>query len=50
MKVTRSLVQLVKSNDLEDDVLFIGYISEKQKLSAFIDSTVFVTPRFYGFP
>lgn len=46
----RSLVQLVKSNDLEDDVLFIDYISEKQKLSAFIDSTVFVTPRFYGFP
>lgn len=35
---------------IEDRVLFTGYISKEDKLSAYVDADVFVTPSFYGFP
>ncbi|MGQ9722051.1 MAG: glycosyltransferase family 4 protein [Candidatus Jordarchaeum sp.] len=41
---------LTKRLKLESKVLFTGYVSEENKLEAFIDADVFVTPLFYGFP
>ncbi|MGB7533090.1 MAG: glycosyltransferase [Halobacteriota archaeon] len=44
------LKELALSLKIEDRVLFTGYLSQEDKLSAFIDADVFVTPSFYGFP
>jgi glycosyltransferase involved in cell wall biosynthesis len=41
---------LTKSLDVSDSVLFTGFINSKDKLEALVDSDVFVTPSFYGFP
>ena len=30
--------------------MFTGFVDTQEKKSAFVDSDVFVTPRFYGFP
>jgi glycosyltransferase involved in cell wall biosynthesis len=35
---------------IKDKTIFTGRVPEKEKLMAFIDADVFVTPRFYGFP
>jgi glycosyltransferase involved in cell wall biosynthesis len=35
---------------IKDKVIFTGLVSEEEKMMAFIDADVFVTPRFYGFP
>lgn len=40
----------VQNLNLSDKVLFTGAVSAEVKLAAFVDSDVFVTPRFYGFP
>ncbi len=34
----------------ENKVLFTGYVSDETKNMAYLDSNIFVTPRFYGFP
>ena len=35
---------------LREKVLITGHIPEREKIGSFIDSDVFVTPKFYGFP
>ena len=44
------LKKLTISLKIEDKVLLTGYISKEDKLSAYVDADVFVTPSFYGFP
>ncbi|MFX0206725.1 MAG: glycosyltransferase, partial [Candidatus Hodarchaeota archaeon] len=46
----KTLKKLVMRLKIEDKVLFTGRISGKDKISAYIDADVFVTPSFYGFP
>ena len=41
---------MINKYELTNNVLITGIISENEKISAFIDSDVFVTPCFYGFP
>ncbi len=41
---------LVDSAGTSDSVLFTGFINSKDKLAAFVDADMFVTPSFYGFP
>jgi len=41
---------LVASLGTSNSVLFTGFISSEDKLSALVDADVFVTPSFYGFP
>ena len=45
-----ALKDLVILLNLNDKVLFTGAISENDKIAAYLDSDVFVTPSFYGFP
>jgi glycosyltransferase involved in cell wall biosynthesis len=35
---------------ISDSVLFTGFLNAKDKLKALVDTDVFVTPSFYGFP
>jgi len=44
------LKEIVEMLDLGDRVIFCGYLSGDDKLAAFRDADVFVTPRFTGFP
>ena len=44
------LKKLAKSLSVESKVLFTGPVSEYDKLAAYVDADVFVTPSFYGFP
>jgi glycosyltransferase involved in cell wall biosynthesis len=41
---------LANSLGIYNSVMFTGFISEEDKLKAFVDAEVFVTPSFYGFP
>jgi glycosyltransferase involved in cell wall biosynthesis len=41
---------LVSSLGVSDLVLFTGFINNQDKISVLVDSDVFVTPSFYGFP
>jgi len=36
--------------EIKGKVLLTGFVEKRDKLAALIDSDVFVTPRFYGFP
>lgn len=45
-----SLEILVKNLDLEDKVIFTGPLYGNDKMEAYMDSDVFVTPRYTGFP
>ena len=45
-----TLEDLVRALNLNDKVLFTGFISDEEKRMAFIDSDIFVTPSFSGFP
>ncbi len=44
------LNEIVEMLELEDRVIFCGYLSGDNKLAAFRDADVFVTPKFTGFP
>ena len=44
------LEKRAKKIGIQDKLLFTGYVSEKEKIEAFVDSDVLITPRFYGFP
>jgi glycosyltransferase involved in cell wall biosynthesis len=44
------LERLAKKLDISDRVLFTGFVSELEKKMALVDSDVFVTPYYYGFP
>ena len=46
----KELLKIISNLKLGDEVLFVDYISESDKICAFVDSTIFITPRFYGFP
>ena len=45
-----ALKKLAVSLNIEDDVQFTGFLSHEEKLSAFTDASVFITPVFFGFP
>ncbi len=45
-----ALKDLVILLNINDKVLFTGNISENDKIAAYVDADVFVTPSFYGFP
>jgi len=40
----------VRSLGLDDRVIFTGFVSREDKMAAFTDADVFVTPSFTGFP
>ena len=42
--------ELISSLGIVNKVLFTGFIEKRDKLGAFVDSDVFVTPYFSGFP
>ncbi len=42
--------QRVRSLDLDDRVVFTGFVSKEDKMAAYTDADVFVTPSFTGFP
>ena len=46
------LERLAKSLNIRvpENLMFLGFVKEREKLAALIDADVFVTPRFYGFP
>jgi glycosyltransferase involved in cell wall biosynthesis len=45
-----ALQERVEKYGINDKVIFTGLVPEQEKYAAFIDSDVFVTPKFYGFP
>lgn len=45
-----SLIYLIKSLNLTEKVTFAGFVDKNDKIAAFVDADVFVTPRFSGFP
>ncbi|MBR1368255.1 glycosyl transferase family 1 [Methanocalculus chunghsingensis] len=45
-----SFEKLVKSLKLEEMVIFTGFVSKEDKMAAYVDADVFVTPSFTGFP
>jgi len=42
--------KLIYQLGLTDHVIITGYLTEEEKFQAYVDSDVFVTPRFYGLP
>ena len=45
-----ALEELVKALKVDDKVLFTGFVTNDEKMTAFVDTDVFVTPSFSGFP
>ena len=46
----RSIKHLSSTLGIEERVLFIGFLDGREKMEAYTDADVFVTPRFTGFP
>jgi glycosyltransferase involved in cell wall biosynthesis len=44
------LLNKIQKLNLENEILVPGFISNEEKIQAFIDSDVFVTPFYWGFP
>ena len=44
------ILVLAAKRNIMKKIQFTGIVSERDKYAAFIDSDVFVTPKFYGFP
>jgi glycosyltransferase involved in cell wall biosynthesis len=44
------LIELSETLQIYDKLIFCGFLSHNDKMEAFVDSDVFVTPKFYGFP
>ena len=42
--------QRIRSLGLDDRVIFTGFVSKEDKMAAYTDADVFVTPSFTGFP
>jgi glycosyltransferase involved in cell wall biosynthesis len=40
----------IKKHHLENRILVLGFVSTEEKIMAYVDADVFVTPRFYGLP
>jgi len=45
-----ALEELIKALRVNDKVLFTGFVTDDEKMAAFVDADVFVTPKFSGFP
>lgn len=45
-----TLFRLILNLGIEETVIFLGFIDKRDKMAALVDSDVFVTPRFDGFP
>lgn len=45
-----TLQELINQLKINDKIIFTDFISDKDKISAYVDAGVFVTPSFYGFP
>lgn len=45
-----SLKKKISELGIGSKINYLGYVSENDKISAYLDSDVFVTPSFYGFP
>ena len=45
-----ALAKLIKTLKIDDKVLFTGFVTNDEKMAAFVDADVFVTPKFSGFP
>jgi glycosyltransferase involved in cell wall biosynthesis len=43
-------MSLAGSLGISDSILFTGFIDSKDKFAAYMDSNLFLTPSFYGFP
>jgi glycosyltransferase involved in cell wall biosynthesis len=44
------LFEMSEKFQISNNLLFCGYISNDEKMEAFVDADVFVTPLFFGFP
>ncbi|KKG29861.1 glycosyltransferase [Methanosarcina mazei] len=44
------LNKLCEKLEIRENVLFTGFVDKKEKMAAFVDADVFVTPTFTGFP
>lgn len=45
-----ALEELIKTLKVDNKVVFTGFVSNEEKMTAFVDADVFVTPSFSGFP
>ena len=45
-----ALEELIKTLKVDNKVVFTGFVSNEEKMAAFVDADVFVTPSFSGFP
>jgi len=45
-----ALEELIQELKVDDKVLFTGFVTNDEKMAAFVDADVFVTPSFLGFP
>ena len=46
----QQLLERLQKLDIDDKVLFTGFVTDDEKIAAFADADVFVTPSFSGFP
>lgn len=44
------LLERLQKLEIEDKILFTGFVTDEDKIAAFADADVFITPRFSGFP
>jgi len=44
------LLRLISNLGINRKILFLDYLSDRDKFRALVDSTIFITPKFYGFP
>lgn len=44
------LKEIASELKIYDKVIFCGFLSDEEKIGAYIDSDIFITPLFYGFP
>jgi len=45
-----TLLEKIQNLDLQNEIFVMGFITNEEKIQAFIDSDVFVTPCYNGFP
>jgi glycosyltransferase involved in cell wall biosynthesis len=45
-----AILKKIQKLNLQDEIFVTGFISQEEKVQAFIDSDVFVTPSYSGFP
>lgn len=45
-----TLERVIQELKIDTKVVFIGFVSNNEKMAAYVDADVFVTPSFFGFP